>query len=124
MRHTYLWFLQLVTGVLIAVLLAIHILIMHLDAVLGFFGVDVAEAISWESMMGRSIQGVWAGLYVALLAVVLYHALNGLRGIILELTPSARTESIVTWVIIAFGIVAFVGGTCVAVALLAGWEVS
>ena len=124
MRNTYLWFLQLVTGVLIAVLLSIHMVIMHLDAVLGFFGVDVAEAISWESMIDRATQGVWAGLYIALLAVVLYHALNGLRGIILELTPSARTERIVTWGIIAFGIVAFAGGTYVPVALLAGWGVS
>ena len=120
MRNTYLWLLQLVTGILIAVLLAIHMVIMHLDAILGFFGVNVAEAISWESMIGRATQGVWAGLYMALLAVVLYHALNGLRGIILELTPSATTERIVTWVIIAFGIVAFAGGTYVPVALLAG----
>ena len=120
MRNTYLWFLQLVTGVLIAVLLAIHLVIMHLDAILGFFGVDVAEAVSWESMIGRAIQGIWASLYMALLAVVLYHALNGLRGIILESTPSARTERIVTWVIIAFGIVAFIGGAYVPLALLAG----
>jgi len=120
MRNTYLWFLQLVTGVLIAVLLGIHLVIMHLDVILGFFGVDVAEVTSWESMIGRAIQGVWAGLYMALLAVVLYHALNGLRGIILESTPSATTERIVTWVIIAFGIIAFIGGTYVPLALLTG----
>jgi len=120
MRNTYLWFLQLVTGVLIAVLLGIHMVIMHLDAILGFFGVDVAEVTSWESMVGRAIQGVWAGLYMALLAVVLYHALKGLRGIILESTPSATTERVVTWVIIAFGIVAFIGGTYVPLRLLAG----
>ena len=124
MRNTYLRFLQLVTGVLIAVLLAIHILIMHLDAILDFFGVDTIEPTSWESMMGRAIQGIWVGLYIALLAVVLYHALIGLRNIILELAPSARTERIVTWVIIAFGIIAFIGGTYVPVALLASWEVS
>jgi len=124
MRNTYLQFLQLVTGIFIAVLLGIHMVIMHLDAILGFFGVDVTEATSWESMIERAGQGVWAGLYIALLAFVLYHALNGLRGIILELTPSATTERIVTWVIIAFGIIAFIGGTYVPLALLAGQEVS
>jgi len=51
MRNTYVWFLQLVTGVLIAVLLGIHVVIMHLDAILGFFGVDMAEVTSWESMI-------------------------------------------------------------------------
>jgi len=118
MRSTYLWILQLVTGVLIAVLLGIHMVIQHLDAILEFFGVEAAEAISWTAMIDRASQGIWVGLYIALLAVVLYHALNGLRGIILELTPSARTERIVTWVIIAFGIIAFVGGSYVPLALL------
>jgi len=118
MRNTYLRLMQLVTGILIAVLLGIHIAIMHLDAILGFFGVDVTEPTSWESMIGRASQAIWVGLYIALLAVVLYHALNGLRGIILELTPSARTKRIATWVIIAFGIIAFIGGSYVPLALL------
>jgi succinate dehydrogenase hydrophobic anchor subunit len=120
MRNTYLRLLQLVTGILIAVLLGIHIVIMHLDAILGFFGVDVNDVTSWGSMIERARQGIWAGLYIALLAVVLYHALNGLRNVILELTPSARTERVVTWAIIAFGIIAFIGGTYVPAALLAG----
>ena len=118
MRHTYLWLLQLVSGVLIAVLLGIHMVIMHLDAILGFFGVDVADAPSWESMMGRSIQGVWAGLYIALLAFGLYHGVNGLRGIILESTSSAKTGRIVTWVLMVLGIIFFAGGTYVPIVLL------
>lgn len=118
MRNTYLWILQLVTGVLIAAFLGIHIVIQHLDAVLGFFGVDVAEATSWASMIDRASQGIWAGLYIALLAVGLYHGINGLRGIILESTSSAKTDRIVTRVLIAFGIIFFIGGTYVPVALL------
>ncbi|MFC1985364.1 hypothetical protein ACFLWC_00030 [Chloroflexota bacterium] len=117
MRNTYLWLLQLVTGVLIAVLLGIHIALQHLDAVLGFFGVEVAEPTSWASMIGRSSQGIWVGLYIALLAVGLYHGINGLRNIILEVTPSARAGRIVSRVIIAFGIIFFVGGIYVPVAL-------
>jgi len=118
MRNTYLRLLQLVTGALIAVLLGIHIVIMHVDAILGFFGVDAAKPTSWGAMIERASQGIWAGLYIALLVFVLYHAFNGLRNIILELTPSVKTGRIVTWVIIAFGIIAFIGGTYVPVALL------
>ena len=114
MRKTYLWLLQLVTGVLIAVLLGIHLVIMHLDAVLG-----TPEPASWASMIGRAGQGIFAALYIALLAVGLYHGINGLRGIILESTPSAKTERIVTWVLIVIGIIVFIGGTYVPVALLA-----
>lgn len=118
MRNTYLQLLQLVTGILIAVLLGIHMVIMHLDAILGFLGVNITDTTSWTSMLERSRQGIWAGLYIVLLAVVLYHALNGLRNIILELTPSTMTERITTWAIIAFGIIAFIGGTYVPIALL------
>lgn len=118
MRHTYLWLMQLVTGVLIAVLLGIHMVMQHLDKVLVFFGVNLDDPTSWHSMIERSREVTWASIYIALLAVVLYHALNGLRNIILELTPSARTERIVTWTIIAFGIVIFVWASYVPIALL------
>jgi len=91
---------------------------MHLDAILGFFGVDVAESTSFDSMMERSGQGIWVALYIALLIFGLYHALNGLRGIILELTLSTATERIVTWVIIVVGIVFLVLGIYTPLTLL------
>ena len=119
MRTTYLWFLQLVTGVLIAVLLGTHMVIQHLDAILDFFGIEVTEPTSWASMIDRASQGIFVALYIALLAVGLYHGINGLRGIILEVTPSARTGRIVTWVLIVFGIIIFGWGTWVPFYLLA-----
>lgn len=118
MRNTYLWFAQLVTGILIAVLLGIHMVTQHLDAILKFFGIDFTDATAWESMIGRSREAIWASLYIALLAVALYHALNGLRNIILELSPSTRIERIVTWAIVVFGVIAFAWGSYVPIALL------
>jgi len=117
MRHTYLQLLQIVSGVFIVVLLGIHMIVSHLDAVLGFFGVDVIEPTSWQAMIGRADKGVWAGLYIALLAFVLYHGLYGLRNIIIEMNPSVKTERMVTRVFIVFGIIAFIVGTYVPVAL-------
>jgi succinate dehydrogenase hydrophobic anchor subunit len=61
---------------------------------------------------------MWAALYIALLAVALYHALYGLRGIILELTPSARAGRVTTWCLVAIGIAAFGWGTYVPIHLL------
>ncbi len=118
MRNTYLWLLQLVTGVLIAVLLGTHMVTMHLDTVLGFFGVDATKPTGWAAMIDRASQGIWVGLYIALLAIGLYHGLNGLRGIILEATPSVKAERAITWGLIVFGIIFFIGGTYVPVALL------
>lgn len=120
MRTTRFYILHMLTGALVAVFLGIHIISLHLDTILGFFGVDVTDAVSWESMMERAGQGIWAALYIALLAVVLYHALYGLRGIILELTPSAKAGRIVTRVFVIIGIITFAWGTYVPIALLSG----
>jgi len=118
MRHTYLWLMQLITGVLIAILLGIHMVMQHLEDILRFFGVNLNDPASWQSMIERSREVIWASIYIALLAVVLYHALNGLRNIILELTPSARTERVVTRTIIAFGIIIFAWASYVPIVLL------
>jgi len=117
MRTTRLRLLHMFTGVAIAALLGIHMVILHLDAVLGFFGVDATEPTSWQSMIERASQGIWVGIYIALLAVVLYHAFYGLRGIILELNPSVRTGRIITWVLIVVGIITFIWGSYVPIAL-------
>jgi succinate dehydrogenase hydrophobic anchor subunit len=90
----------------------------HLEDILRFFGANMGDPASWQSMIERSHQIIWASIYIALLAVVLYHALNGLRNVILELTPSARTERVVTRTIIAFGIIIFVWASYVPIALL------
>lgn len=118
MRTTRLNLLQMLTGILIAVSLGIHMVISHHDTILGLFGVAANQPTSWQSMVERARQGIWASLYIALLAFVLYHALYGLRGIILEVTPSVRTERVITWSFIIIGIIVFVWGAYVPVALL------
>ena len=118
MRTTHFHLLHMLTGVLIAVLLSTHMVILHFDTILGFFGANVTEPTSWQSMIDRASQGIWAGLYIVLLAVALYHALYGLRAIIVEVTSSLKTERIITWAFIIIGIIAFIWGTYVPVALL------
>ncbi len=117
MLNAYLWLLQLITGVLIAVLLGIHLVLQHLDDILGFFGVNVANSTSWDSMINRSSQGIFVFLYLALLAVGLYHGINGLRNIILETTSSVKVKNIVTWSFIILGIGVFIWATYVPIAL-------
>ncbi len=116
MGSAYLRLVQLVTGVVIAVLLSIHIVLSH-EAILGFFGVDIAEPTAWASVMERTSQGTFVALYIALLAFGLYHAIYGLRNIILEVTPSVKTGRIITRALIAIGIIVFIWGTYVPIAL-------
>jgi len=118
MRTTRLRLVHMLAGVVIAVLLGIHMVIIHLDAVLRFFGAGTTDPTSWQAMISRASQGIWASLYIALLAFVLYHAFYGLRGIILEVTTSAKTVRVVTWVLITVGIITFIWGSYVPIALL------
>lgn len=105
MRNTYLQLIHMVAGVFIAALLGIHMVIMHLDAILGFFGVEITHVTSFESMMGRAQKGLWVGIYIPLLAFALYHGFNGLRNVLLEVIPSTGGKRAVTWVLIIVGIV-------------------
>ncbi len=125
MRNTYLQFVQLITGILIAVLLGIHMVNMHLDAILGFFGVQTffgvnlaADPTVFKLMQDRARTAVFAGIYIALLIFALYHAFNGLRNIVLELTTSARVERAVTTVIIIVGVIFLALGIYAPLALL------
>ncbi|MBI4303144.1 MAG: hypothetical protein HY665_02230 [Chloroflexi bacterium] len=120
MRNTYLRLLQLATGVFIAVLLGIHMIRSHLVSILAFFGIDGTKPTDWESMISRAQNGGWAVLYIGLLAFGLYHSLYGLRGIILEVTPSARTTQVATWLISIIGVGFFALGTYAVIALLSG----
>ncbi len=117
MFHTYLRFLQLATGALIAFFLGTHMVIMHLPKILGFFGIEIHKPTSWESMMKRAQENFLLVFYILFLAFALYHALNGLRGIILELSPSSRTKRVITGLIIILGLITFALGSYVPVAL-------
>ena len=118
MKNTYLQLIQMITGVLVALLLGLHIAVMHLDAVIGFFGVNVGDTTSWDSMIERARMGLWVGVYIALLVFGLFHALNGLRNILLETNISSRSGRVVTGVIIAFGAVFLLLGIYVPLVLV------
>jgi succinate dehydrogenase hydrophobic anchor subunit len=120
MRRARWHIVHLASAVVIAVLLGIHMVIQHLDDILSFFGIGTGEPTSWLAMIGRSGRGVWVGLYITLLAFALYHALYGLRGIILEVTASSRAERAINVVFIIVGIVVFTWGSCVPFILFSG----
>jgi succinate dehydrogenase hydrophobic anchor subunit len=125
MRTTHLQFIQLITGILIAILLGIHMVNMHLDAILGFFGVqtlfgvDIArDPTTFTLMTARAQKAVFAGIYIALLVFTLYHALYGVRNIIMELSPSPAVQRVVTGIIIIVGIIFLGLGVYAPIALL------
>jgi succinate dehydrogenase hydrophobic anchor subunit len=118
MVKTRLHLIFLLSAVMIAVLLGIHMVVLHLEGIMSLFGGSEVHATDWEPMIGRSMQGLWTALYIALLAFGLYHGLYGLRGIIIEVTTSAKTLRFINWLFIIIGVVVFVWGSYVPIALL------
>jgi succinate dehydrogenase / fumarate reductase membrane anchor subunit len=116
MRHTNLRIIQLATGVGIVFLLGVHMVVLHLNNIIGFFGVTVSDPTGWDAMINRARQASWAALYIGLLAFGLFHALYGLRGIILEVSPSSTRA--VNWSFTILGIIIFIGTSYVPLALL------
>ena len=111
MKNTYLQIAQMITGALVAVLLAVHITVQQSDVILGLMGIKVADPTTWSSLMERAHQGTWVGIYISLLAFGLFHALNGFRNILMETNLSAPSMRVLTGLIIAFGVIFLVLGT-------------
>ena len=118
MKNTYLQLAQMVSGALVAVLLALHLTVQKLDVILAFFGARITDPIAWSSVMERAHQGLWVGIYICLLALGLFHALNGLRNILLETNLAPSTMRVLTGLIIAFGIIFLALGTDTPIYLL------
>lgn len=105
------WLAQRVTGVVLVVLLAVHIGVEHFGN-LDKPGVRERdrELIVFSDVAHRMAMVGWWVLDIALLAFVLYHGLNGLRNIALDLGVKSTGDKIVSSLLIAIGLAAFAFG--------------
>jgi succinate dehydrogenase / fumarate reductase membrane anchor subunit len=111
------WFIQRVTGVVLVVLLAIHIIVNHFGN-LNVPGVRERERemIVFSDVAHRLSMVMWWVIDVALLAFILFHGLNGIRNIALDLGVKSRGDKMVTAVLSVIGVVAFGFGIAALVA--------
>lgn len=104
------WFLQRASGVLLVFLLAVHIWMGHFaglgDVVAGRQG----ELVEFDIVRRRLAQALFLTVDFALLALVLYHGLNGMYTILLEWSVAARRRRAATAALWAVGVVAFIYG--------------
>ena len=115
-RETKYWTWHIVAGVVILVFLALHMLIMHLDDILGVFNPAGGEAIAWENVLVRSRMLFFVVTYVILLGAALYHGLYGLRTILFELGLKPPMQKLVNAVFWLGGAGLFLLGTYAAIA--------
>jgi succinate dehydrogenase / fumarate reductase membrane anchor subunit len=89
MRDQRFWTWHVGAGLVVLVFLALHMAIMHVDAVLGVFNEPGTEAIEWANVAARARSVFFVLTYVVLLGAALFHGLYGLRNILFELNPGA-----------------------------------
>lgn len=107
--------LFLFSAIAIVVTLGIHMAFQHLNNVLA---TGEKDPTVWSAMIARAAQGGWVVVYILLLGFGLYHGLYGLRGIIIELTTSAKTVTAINWLFIVVGILFFIWGAYVPITLM------
>jgi succinate dehydrogenase hydrophobic anchor subunit len=110
MRDQRLWTWHLLAGLVIVVLLSLHMAIMHLDTVLGWFNPEGLKPIAWESVLQRARMGFFTISYIVLLGAALFHGLYGLRNILFELGLARGTKGLVSVVLALGGAGLFVFG--------------
>jgi succinate dehydrogenase / fumarate reductase membrane anchor subunit len=112
-RDQSLWTWHLAAGVVILLLLGLHMVIMHLDAIvpLAASAPQGGDPIDWANVVVRAKSVFFLVTYVLLLGAALLHGLYGLRNILFELNPGTGTKKALSGLILTVGIVLFVVGT-------------
>lgn len=116
MRETKYWTWHIATGCLILFLLGLHMVVTHLNAVIGLFNPAGGEAIAWANVIARSRMAFFMVVYILLLGAALYHGLYGLRVIVFELGIGRLLQTTVNIAFWIGGIGLFLLGTYAAIA--------
>ena len=97
------WLFQRITAVLLIVMLAIHLIFTHILSI---------GDINYDSIGERLAHAGFVAVDIILLASVIFHALNGLRMVLMDYWLTSRKRAmVVTIVLWVVGIVAMVYGT-------------
>ena len=119
MRESKLWFLHIITAIVVLFLLGSHMGIMHMGSILSALGFNFSDhPTNVEEVFRRSKQVLFMVVYIVLLGSALFHGLYGLRGIVCELSLPNWLEKSVGKIFCIVGTFLFLYGSYVAVHLV------
>jgi len=107
MKESVKTFLQYVTGIAIGATGAFHLIANNLPG--------IGEAIHESPIYPVNL--------AIFLAALLYHGLNGVRSILVELIPGPCAGKAITWILAIIGVAAYVYGVQVLLNLFMGWSI-
>jgi succinate dehydrogenase / fumarate reductase membrane anchor subunit len=108
-ENTWLWLIKIVTGPLLLILIAIHLIVNHFISDTGL--------LTYADVVAYYRNPIIPIMEIAFLVSVVTHSLSGLRGIVLDLKPSRALLKIMDWVLVLFGISAVSYGTWLAITI-------
>ncbi len=111
MRDQRWWTWHVLAGLVILVFLGLHMIVMHLEAILPVFNIDPqASPVDWANVVERAKSGFFMVTYIVLLGAALFHGLYGLRNILFELNPGSGVKKGLNVLFVAGGLALFVFG--------------
>jgi succinate dehydrogenase / fumarate reductase membrane anchor subunit len=110
MRDQRWWTWHILAGIVILVFLGLHMVIMHLEAIVGIFNPAGGHPIEWANVVSRMKSAGFLVSYIVLLGAALFHGLYGLRNILFELNPGAGTKKALSFLFVVGGLALFVFG--------------
>lgn len=102
------WFI--IAGIVVFILLSLHMMIIHMDGLLGIFNPAGGSALDWKNVIYRSHSAFFTTIYITLLGAALYHGFYGLRTILFELGFKEHIERFITIAVWVIGITLFCVG--------------
>lgn len=98
----WMWLLQRLTAALALIFLIAHLWAVH-------FAMPRSQ-VTFEGVRQRLQSPYIVALDLTLLAVVLYHALYGIRGIVIDLGVRERWQEALSWGLVALGVLGYLFG--------------
>jgi succinate dehydrogenase / fumarate reductase membrane anchor subunit len=108
--NVWLWIIKILTGLLLIIILSIHLIVNHFIGPTGL--------LTYADVVAYYQNPIIPIMEICLVASVVTHSLIGLRGIILDLTPSRAILKIINWVFVLLGIITISYGVWLIMAIV------
>jgi succinate dehydrogenase hydrophobic anchor subunit len=110
---TWIWLIKIVTGPLLVLLLALHMIVNH------YLGSMPTGLMTYHDVVRYFQNPLIPAIEILFVITVVTHSLIGVRGIILDMNPSRPVLRAVTWFLSLLGISTVAYGTWLALAIAA-----
>jgi succinate dehydrogenase hydrophobic membrane anchor protein len=99
---TFAWLMQRISSVLLLVVMFVHIWVLHFT--------EIGVAVSYNEVASRLVTAFFIVVDTSLLAVTIYHGLNGVRNVAFDYLNNAAAKRGLTWGLGVIGVATFFFG--------------